>query len=87
MGCVRTDRRLQRARAVSLLSGEYSDPASFVTDGAPVTVTLDVDLEAPGTADDPVEFTVKLYAKDAFDPTSSTPWDLFGETPALTAER
>ena len=72
-----------KARAVSNLEGDFSDPESFVTEGNPVTVILDVDLEAPGTADDPVEFTVKLYAKDAFDPTSSTPWDLFGETPTL----
>ena len=72
-----------RARSVAGLTGDYSTTASFVTEGNPVAVTLEVDLEAPGTADDPVEFTVKLYAKDAFNPTSSTPWDLFGEIPVV----
>ena len=44
---------------------------------------LSVSLEAPGSADDPVRFAVKLYDKTGFDLANPTPCDLFGQAPLI----
>ena len=65
------------------LTGDFSLAAEFITTGPDATAVLSVSLEAPGTADDPVRFDVKLYDKTGFDPASPTPWDLFGQAPLI----
>ena len=66
------------------LTGDFTQPAAFITIGAPQDVILQVALQGSGDIHGPVEFRVKLYDKDAFTPAIvSTPWRFFVESAAL----
>ena len=67
------------------LTGLPSQVASFVTAGVPLELTLKVSLQGTGEIFGPVEFTVRLYSRDAFRPSiAAEPWRLFESTPVLT---
>ena len=67
------------------LTGDFIQPAAFITSGDPQDVTLRVALQGSGDIVGPVEFRVRLYDKDAFGPAiAGTPWRLFESTPVRT---
>ena len=57
------------------LTGEGSSPATFITAGNPVDITLRVSLQGTGEVFGPVDFNVRLYPASSFGPhIADTPW-------------
>ena len=68
------------------LTGDFTQPAAFITSGDSQDVILRVALEGNGDIVGPVKFKVRLYTRDAFGPdiAGDMRWRLFESTPLRT---